>query len=130
MKDWIAPLSGRISSKFGNRLHPITKEKGRFHNGVDIVANTGSEVVAPQKGMVLNVFNHQFGGQTIWILHEKHETRYCHLHTVFVKIGQKVEQGEIIAHSWNTGRSSGPHLHFGIKDDKGNYIDPQTIFTF
>lgn len=130
-KDWIVPLKGKVKSKFGPRIHPVTKEAGKMHNGVDIPAPVGVNIVAPADGKVLKTFEHEFGGLTIYIMHDNgFETRYCHLDKILVRDGQRVKKGDVIALNGNTGRSTGPHLHFGMIDTKRNYVDPEKYLKF
>jgi len=121
------PMQGRISSKFGDRIHPVTKAKS-FHNGIDIAGPIGVPIVAPFDGVVAQSFNHNTGGLTLFIDHPTHpdklQTRYCHLDKIHVKVGDRVKQGQLIADNGNTGRSTGPHLHFGIVR-KGIHVDPE-----
>ncbi len=135
----IAPLTGRITSPFGNRVHPITKEKNKFHNGVDIKASIGTDVVAPSSGVIKQVYNHEIGGKTI--IMQVGDVRYgfCHLDSYSRHVGEYVAEGDIIATSGNSGRSTGAHLHFSVKTGGrwfageylgGDWVDPETLFTF
>jgi murein DD-endopeptidase MepM/ murein hydrolase activator NlpD len=115
-KPFIYPLKkGRFSSNYGMRVHPISR-KWKFHGGLDIATPIGSKVYAAAEGTVkyagwgkgygrLVVLKHKYG-YTSW---------YGHLSKALVKKGQKVSQGDLIAISGNTGRSTGPHLHFEIR---------------
>lgn len=127
-------LDGRITSPFGLRKHPITGiESG--HNGIDIAAAIGTPVLSPCNGWVADTYTHKTGGKTI-ILHDKdNEMRFgfCHLNNFVAQVGEPVCKGDIIAHSGNTGLSTGPHLHFSAKDGGkwlgneyigGHFIDP------
>lgn len=118
------PMAGRITSKYGYRTHPVTKERGVFHNGIDISAPTGTPIYAPEYGVVIDVLNTERGGLTLYIKHGDFETRYCHMSKINVVKGEVVMKGSKIAECGNTGVSSGPHLHFGVKL-KGNYVDPE-----
>jgi murein DD-endopeptidase MepM/ murein hydrolase activator NlpD len=127
----IKPMAGPVRSKFGNRIHPVTKQADRFHNGVDIAAPIGRRIVSPADGVVVNLFEHEFGGKTLIIKHSNGlESRMCHLDGWLVKRGDKVLQGQEVAINGNTGRSTGPHLHFGIKNEGNEFIDPETIIQF
>ncbi len=124
-------MPGRISSPYGNRTHPVTKLPGRFHNGVDVPAVTGTKVVAVADGKVIEIYETEKGGKTMIILHDNgFESRMCHLHKYLVKTGEVVKQGQSIAESGNTGASTGPHLHFGLRDSKKNYVNPADFITF
>jgi murein DD-endopeptidase MepM/ murein hydrolase activator NlpD len=125
------PMFGVIRSRFGPRIHPVTKEPGRFHYGVDIANIVGVEIISPADGKVLDVYTHEFGGKSLIILHDNGlESRMCHLHDWKVKKGDEVKQGQVVAINGNTGRSTGPHLHYGIRNEDKVYIDPQTIINF
>ena len=105
----------RISSSFNpRRVHPVT---GRIspHNGTDFATPTGTKVFSTGDGTVARVGNHPFAGRYIDIQHGgQYKTRYLHLHRVLVRRGETVRRGQAIALSGNTGRSTGPHLHFEL----------------
>ncbi|OJV22723.1 MAG: hypothetical protein BGO30_08600 [Bacteroidetes bacterium 41-46] len=105
---------GRITSKFGNRIHPVTKEKGSFHNGVDIACPIGTPVFSPGDCVVAQTYDHEIGGKTIILREAATNDRFgfCHLGEILVRPGMVVKKGHLIAKSGNTGRSTGPHLHF------------------
>lgn len=116
----------KITSKFGLRMHPI-KKKMLPHQGVDISARTGTELIAPANGTVTNVWNEgRTGcGKGLKIQHDMgFETVYCHLSDWKVSKGQTVVSGQLIALSGNTGGSTGPHLHYGIKHN-GVFVNPE-----
>lgn len=104
---------GRISSPFGERIHPVTKVKS-FHNGVDIASPIGTPVFTPVDAMVTQVYYHTTGGRTIILKDLISGDRYgfCHLNDLYVYFGDRIRKGTVIATSGNTGRSTGPHLHF------------------
>jgi len=111
------PFEGRyrLSSHFNpNRHHPVT---GRIspHKGTDFAMPIGSNVRAPADGRVEKVGNHPAAGRYIVIRHDNgYKTRYLHLSRPMVSNGQRVTMGERIALSGNTGRSTGPHLHYEV----------------
>jgi murein DD-endopeptidase MepM/ murein hydrolase activator NlpD len=114
---FISPVRGTITSRFGYRW-------GRLHTGVDIGVHTGTEVKAADGGRV--IFSGRDGslGICIRIDHGGNRvTTYGHLSKSLVKAGQKVFQGQHIANSGNTGRSTGPHLHFEIQIN-GKFKNP------
>lgn len=124
----IAPLTGRVSSKFGMRTHPVTGKR-KLHTGVDIAVPIGTPVIAPVDAKVRWVGNTPAGGiQVSLILEDDTRFGFAHLDKALVKQGQMVKQGDIIAHSGNTGRSTGPHLHFSMYQN--GWTDPQKHFTF
>ncbi|WP_305044315.1 peptidoglycan DD-metalloendopeptidase family protein [Geoalkalibacter sp.] len=114
----------KVSSAFNpRRLHPVT---GRVapHNGTDFPMPIGTPVLATGDGVVTRVNNHPFAGKYVEIRHGgDYTTRYLHLHKTLVKQGQSVKRGERIALSGNTGRSTGPHLHFELHV-RGRPVDP------
>lgn len=116
----------RVSSPFNlARRHPIT---GRItpHKGVDFAMPTGTPVYATGDGEVVRVKNHPFAGKYIEIQHDgRYVTRYLHLSRSTVHRGQKVSRGERIALSGNTGRSTGPHLHYELHIN-GRVVNPLT----
>ncbi|WP_297638523.1 M23 family metallopeptidase [uncultured Clostridium sp.] len=101
---------GTISSAFGERW-------GKFHKGIDIPKNMDTSVIACLDGKVKNVFYEAEGYGKIVILDHGNglESRYAHLNSYNVKIGDTVKAGEKIANVGTTGRSTGPHLHFEIR---------------
>lgn len=121
---FISPVKGRITSLFGDRIHPILK-KGKshickFHNGVDIGAPEGTSILASRGGIVIKVDENGkgAGGKTVTLDHGGgYATTYCHASSINVTPGQEVKQGQIIARVGSTGRSTGPHLHFIVKKD-------------
>ncbi|MBR4531977.1 peptidoglycan DD-metalloendopeptidase family protein [bacterium] len=117
----------RITSPFGMRRHPIT---GRMvnHHGVDYGAPVGTPVYAVAPGKVIEVKQTPLGGKQITINHaDNTKTYYLHLNSFNVKVGTVVSARQRIASVGNTGRSTGPHLHLGIKDPKGNWLNPLKV---
>ncbi len=104
-----------VSSAFNpRRLHPITKRVSP-HNGSDFRTPIGTPVIAPADGVVTRIENHPFAGKYIEIQHfGSYKTRYLHLDRFLVQRGQRVTRGQRIALSGNTGRSTGPHLHYEL----------------
>jgi hypothetical protein len=119
------PVEGEwlVSSPFGPRNHPITGEP-HFHNGVDLAVPVGTPVVAAQEGEVAAVEEDGRSGKYVAIEHGNGvRTAYCHMDSIDVAVGEKVPRGKRIGASGNTGRSTGPHLHFIVKVH-GTAIDP------
>ncbi|PKF61765.1 peptidase M23 [Psychromonas sp. psych-6C06] len=110
-----SPLDGRnrISSSFNpRRLHPVTKRISP-HNGTDFAVGIGTKVYSIGDGVVQRAGYHPAAGNYIVIKHgRKYTTRYLHLSKIYVSKGQRVKMGRLIAKSGNTGRSTGPHLHY------------------
>lgn len=113
MFEW--PYRGTVTSHFGERW-------GRNHYGLDISAKIGTEVRAAAQGKVIYVGQLGGYGNLVLIKHKKDfYTAYAHNSKFKVKKGKKVKQGQVVALSGNTGKSTGPHIHFEIR--KG--ADPQ-----
>lgn len=112
---YIKPISGgRLSSGFGRRSAP-TRGASSYHKGIDWATPVGTAVCASSAGTVSRAGWGSGYGYVIYIDHaDGRQTRYGHLSKVLVKPGQTVTQGQKIALSGNTGRSTGPHLHFEI----------------
>lgn len=104
-----------LTSPYGWRVHPIDGVE-KFHEGVDISARIGSEVYATAQGKVIKIMYSKYGyGNRVVIRHSYgFETLYAHLGVIKVKKGQWVRKNQIIATVGNTGRSTGPHLHYEI----------------
>lgn len=117
------PAMGRFCSSFGHRF-------GRNHTGVDIALNLGTPVRSAFDGTVLHSNFREGYGLTVTIIHWNGlETLYAHLSRLNVSSGDYVLAGDIIGYSGNTGRSTGPHLHFETRF-KGYPFDPERIFDF
>lgn len=123
------PLAGKahITSKFGERVHPVTK-KPDLHKGVDLAAANGTSIYSPAGGVVENVWTDQYCGKGLRIQHnEGYATQYCHLSEHKVVKGQTIDAGCLVAHSGNTGRSTGPNLHYSVYYNN-NLINPEKFF--
>ena len=108
------PVRGAVNSEFGGRASPWTKG-GEFHGGIDIAAERGTPVHAPAAGTVAFAGPHAEYGLTVMVDHGPDlRTIYGHLSKVAVTVGQKVARGAELGLTGNTGRSSGPHLHYEI----------------
>ncbi|MEM6960750.1 MAG: M23 family metallopeptidase [Myxococcota bacterium] len=116
----------RVSSLFDpQRMHPILRRVVP-HNGIDFAADTGTPVWAAAKGVVTWAGPKGPNGKLVAIRHEGgYESFYAHLHRIHVERGDRVEQRQQIGQVGSTGRSTGPHLHFGLKLN-GTFIDPLT----
>jgi len=121
---FIWPLEGDITSPFGWRIHPVLGTR-HHHNGIDIDVPIGTTVRAAAPGNVYFVGDDEGYGTMLVLRHaDGYLTIYGHLSTVLVSKGQFVEVGQPIAESGNTGLSTGPHLHFEIRN--GEFpVDPQ-----
>lgn len=116
------------SSGFGWRTHPFTGKR-EFHQGLDIKTRLGLPVIAAANGVVSQIEQNGYFGKTVEIDHEapQFKTLYAHLDNYAdkLRVGQNVTRGQIIGYVGNTGRSTGPHLHYGIYDKrKERWVNP------
>ena len=126
----INPVTGKITSRFGRRKAP-TPGASTLHNGVDIAVPAGTEIKSPWDGTVLQTYSNDTGGRQMIVTHTNgYRTGYAHLSAFRARAGQQVKAGDTICLSGNTGRSTGPHLHFTLTNPAGAKIDPETIFNF
>ncbi|ATB42617.1 peptidase M23 [Cystobacter fuscus] len=121
-----SPLKyAHVTSTFGSRFHPVLQYV-KAHNGVDYAASVGTPVWAVADGTVTVAANTGAGGNTVCLRHSNgFETCYLHLSRFGqgVRAGARVSQKQVIALSGNTGRSTGPHLHYALKRS-GHYVNP------
>lgn len=124
-----AGVSFKVTSGYGNRIHPVTKEK-TFHYGIDFAAQTGTPVVATANGIVTRVvFLEKTYGKLIEINHGgSFVTRYAQLRDFAVKAGDQVTEGEVIGYVGQSGLSTGPHLHYEVFKD-GKNVNPKDYIT-
>ncbi len=122
---WPAPSYTRISSPYGWRMHP-TLGVDKFHNGVDMAAPGGSPILAAYDGRVVAAGYSSSMGNYIMLDHgDELYTIYMHASALYVSRGDTVTRGENIAAVGTTGRSTGNHLHFGVRLN-GQYVDPMS----
>lgn len=120
---WPCPSSSRITSKFGSRTSP-TEGASSNHQGIDISASSGSNIVAAASGTVVISTYSYSAGNYIMINHGGGVyTVYMHCSKLLASVGDSVKQGEVIAKVGSTGYSTGPHLHFGVRIN-GSYVNP------
>ena len=118
---------GRISSEYGTRVDPITGTTGAFHNALDIATAENTTIYATFGGKVTEAGYDRYLGNYVRISHGSGlETIYGHCNKLIVKDGDSVSQGDAIAEVGSTGRSTGPHVHWGVYID-GNTVDPSKL---
>jgi murein DD-endopeptidase MepM/ murein hydrolase activator NlpD len=119
------PVKGTVTSPFNAIRSGNTR-----HNGIDVAVPVGTPVYAPLDGEVYQTYYNSAGGNQIVIMHANGwRTGYAHLSKIVVSPKQKVQRGQIIAYSGNTGQSTGPHLHFTLTIN-GVLVNPATYFSF
>lgn len=127
----LRPADGTIVSGYGMRMHPTLGVR-KMHAGVDILLEIGSPVVAPGDGVVKRTGRSSTYGRYVEVEHKAagYTTRYAHLSEIPYRIrrGRTVARGDTIAFSGNSGRSTGPHLHYEVMDEKGRTINPIRFF--
>lgn len=110
------PVDGILGDRFGFILNRFGPGLSRFHRGIDIVTRSGSQVMASADGIVLSVRRHSSYGKTIILKHHFGlSTVYAHLSDYGVVAGESVRRGQVIGFVGNTGRSTGPHLHYEVR---------------
>lgn len=120
---WPLRIAGTITSTFGTRSRP-TAGASTNHQGVDIAASVGTPIVASAAGTVVTASYQSAAGNYVMIYHGNSTyTVYMHASSLNVSVGQKVNQGAVIAYVGSTGASTGPHLHFGLSKN-GSYVNP------
>lgn len=119
-EDW----TNLISSNYGDRIHPITGVR-TTHKGVDIAVPTGTKLYSAVKGTVTVARYSETAGNMVTIENSTGWTvTFMHMDSIAVRNGQKVEQGDFVGTSGNTGNSTGPHLHLQVNTDTGSTINP------
>jgi len=111
----VLPARGWLTSGFGRRYSPFTGRR-EFHSGIDIVARSGTPIMAPADGLVIKSKRERGYGNVLEIRHMQGiVTRYAHMKKNLVRAGMRVRRGDIMAQVGSTGRSTGPHLHYEVR---------------
>jgi len=123
---FIMPVDSTITSKFGNKRFYNGKES-LPHTGLDLSGSTGSPIKASADGIVLLVDNFFYNGNSIFINHGQGLiSAYMHMDEISVKYGQKIEQGDVIGTIGQSGRATGPHLHWSVYLN-GTVVNPKLL---
>ncbi len=124
---WPAPGYFRVTSEYGYRIHPVLKVK-KMHTGIDVGVPSGNNIVAANDGKV--IYSDYYGGYGYAVIIDhggKISTLYAHNSKLLVSVGDQVKKGQTIAKSGSTGLSTGPHLHFEVREN-GQHVDPMKYF--
>ena len=120
----ISPTTGRYASAFGPRIHPVTGEVGKMHQGIDIANDRWTPIYSPADGVIeISQLSSSFGNFVVLNHGNGIKTRYGHMQMSAVTPGQFVHRYQILGYMGNTGRSVGPHLHYEVWVN-GNPVNP------
>ncbi|MCC6274724.1 MAG: LysM peptidoglycan-binding domain-containing M23 family metallopeptidase [Leptospiraceae bacterium] len=118
-------VNARISSRYGSRKDPFNHFKRNYHTGLDLSAEVGTAVIASADGIVEFTGRNGGYGNTVVIRHKDgYRTAYAHCADMFVKVGDSVKMGKVIAMVGRTGTATGAHLHFEVTLN-GRYMNPE-----
>lgn len=121
------PSAGRFTSPYGWRNNPFSGRGSEFHSGLDIAAAYGTKIVATGAGRVTFSGYRAGFGYTVMVNHGYgYTTMYAHCSSLNVKVGDKVNRGQLIARMGRSGRATGPHVHYEVTYN-GRTIDPKTV---
>lgn len=123
--EFIKPVIGTVTSTFGVRKssNPIVSV---YHSGLDIAANTGTQIIAAIEGEVIEAGTDIYYGKYLKIKRDDIVMIYAHCSKLLVKKGDSIKKGSLIAYVGNTGNSTGPHLHFEVRY-KDRLVNPEDI---
>lgn len=125
----LVPVSGRISSDYGWRTHPVTGRRD-FHDALDIVGNVGDDIKVAGAGIVtFSGYSGSYGNVVIISHGYGYKSVYAHNNKNIMPVGTEVKKGQVIAELGRTGRVTGPHVHFEIHKD-GKVINPKDLIDF
>ena len=119
------PVSGYVTDGFGMRRSPFNGEGREVHEGLDVAVDFGTPVTATADGLVIYAAPHAGYGNLVIVYHSNGiTTRYGHLSRTSVEPGQRVKRGDQVGNAGSTGRSTGPHVHYEIREND-HPVDPQ-----
>ncbi len=122
-EDW----TNLISSPYGERIHPITKVRKK-HDGVDIAVPTGTKLYSAVTGTVtISKYSESAGNYVTVETDSGWSVTFMHMDSRAVAVGDRVEQGDFVGLSGNTGNSTGPHLHLQVENEEGKTVNPVFI---
>ena len=125
-----APHDGHLTSRFGNRANPFSGQGAENHPGLDFKAQTGDPIHATANGEVVFAGVMNGYGNVVKIAHKSgYETLFAHMSAINTSLGQKVKAGDVIGKAGNTGRSTGPHLHYEVRLNN-EPLDPESFLSF
>jgi murein DD-endopeptidase MepM/ murein hydrolase activator NlpD len=123
------PVNGYITDGFGMRRNPFNGEGREVHEGLDIAVDFGTPVASTADGLVVYAAPHAGYGNLVIVYHSNGiTTRYGHLSRIAIEAGQRVKRGDQIGNVGSTGRSTGPHVHYEIREND-QPVDPQRYVT-
>jgi murein DD-endopeptidase MepM/ murein hydrolase activator NlpD len=122
--NFLLPLKGISTGSFGRR-RVFNGQSRRPHSGMDIAAETGTSIIAPASGTVIEAGDFFFSGNMVYLDHGQGLiSLYAHLNEINVSIGDKVKKGQVVGKVGETGRVTGPHLHWSLGLN-GSWINPE-----
>ena len=116
-----------ISSPFGPRIHPLSGES-HFHNGIDYATPVGTEILSPINGVISFSGADDRSGVYLAVENKEYTISFAHLLSPTKFTGDRVNKGDVIALTGNSGSSTGPHVHVRVRDAEGATIDPEPLF--
>jgi murein DD-endopeptidase MepM/ murein hydrolase activator NlpD len=118
------PVKGYVTDGFGMRRNPFNGEGREVHEGMDIAVDFGTPVMATADGLIIHSGPYSGYGNLVIIYHTNGiTTRYAHLSRISVEAGHRVKRGDSVGHAGSTGRSTGPHVHYEIRENDQS-VDP------
>jgi len=115
-----------VTSPFGERVHPVTGEKGS-HRGTDYATPVGTPVYSPLTGIVSLVGEDDRAGKFVGVKNKNFYVSFSHLSQIVAQKGEVVTTGQVLGLTGATGMVTGPHVHVVVRDSQGKRIDPETV---